>query len=147
MSIEAKLLEDMKIAMKAGDKIRLETIRMLRAQLKNASLGKEEPLPEEAVLGIISKEAKRRKESIDLYRQGGREDLVEKESEELSILQSYLPEALSETEIGHIVDEAISQVNATGMQDMGKVMGVVMPKVKGRADGKLIQEQVRKKLS
>ena len=139
MGVEEKLLEDMKTAMKSGDKVKLETIRMIRAQLKNASLGKEEPLPEADVTAIIDKEAKRHKESIELYKQGQRDDLAEKESQELAIIQSYLPAALSETEI--------TQINASGLQDMGKVMGVIMPQVKGRADGKLIQEQVRQKLS
>ena len=147
MGIESKLLEDMKVAMKSGDKLTLETIRMLRAQLKNASLGKDEPLPEEEVLSIIQKEAKRHKESITLYKQGGRDDLVKKESQELKVIQSYLPASLTEAEISTIVDQVITQVNATGMQDMGKVMGLVMPQVKGRADGKLVQEQVKKKLS
>lgn len=147
MSIEAKLLEDMKLAMKSGDKVKLETIRMLRAQLKNANLNSNDPLPDEDVLAIINKEAKRRKESIELYEQGNRDDLVKIESQELEILQSYLPAALSETEIDLIIDQAIAQVHADGMQDIGKVMGVIMPQVKGRADGKLIQVRVRQKLS
>ncbi|MBN2104471.1 GatB/YqeY domain-containing protein [bacterium] len=147
MSIEDKLINDMKTAMKSGDRIKLETIRMLRAQLKNASLGKKEPLPESDVFAIISKEAKRRKESIELYRKGGREDLVENESKELEILQAYLPEALSDAEIDTLIDQAIAQVNAADMQDMGKVMGVVMPQIKGRADGNVVQTRVRQKLS
>lgn len=147
MNIEARLLEDMKAAMKSGDTRKLETIRLLRAQIKNVSLGKEEPLSESDLLAIINKEAKRRKESITLYEQGNREDLVQSETQELEILQSYLPEAMSESELDEILDEVIAQLNAASMQDMGKVMGVVMPRVKGRADGKLIQERVRQKLS
>jgi uncharacterized protein YqeY len=146
MSIEAKLLDDMKSAMKSGDTVRLETIRMLRAQLKNASLGKQEALPEQDVLAILAKEAKKRKESIELYRQGGREDLVESETKELEIIEAYLPAALTEQEIDEIIGEAIQQSGATGVSDMGKVMGRVMSRVKGRADGKMIQNRVRQKL-
>jgi len=147
MSIEDKLINDMRTAMKSGDKIKLVTIRMIRAQLKNAGLGREEPLPESEVLAIISKEAKRRKESVELYLKGGREDLAENESKELEIIQSYLPEALSANEIDTLIEQAIAQVNAAGMQDMGKVMGVVMSQVKGRADGSMVQVRVRQKLS
>ncbi|MBN1780905.1 GatB/YqeY domain-containing protein [bacterium] len=147
MAIEAQILEDMKAAMKSGDTIRLETIRMLRAQLKNANLGKKDPLAEDDVMSIIAKEAKKRKESIALYEKGGRQDLVENEKQELEILQSYLPKALTVEEIDVLIGEAISRTNASGTQDMGKVMGIIMPQVKSRADGKLIQERVRLKLS
>jgi uncharacterized protein YqeY len=147
MGIEDKLLEDMKTSMKSGDKIRLETIRMLRAQLKNANIGSKDPLAESDVIAVIDKEAKRRKESIELYKQGQRADLVETESRELEILQSYLPAALSEMEIQEIITQAIHQTDALGVKDIGKVMGIIMPQVKGRADGKHIQELVRQKLS
>ncbi len=146
MSIEAKLLDDMKSALKSGDTTRLETIRMLRAQLKNASLGKQEALPEQEVLAILAKEAKKRKESIDLYRQGGREDLVESETKELVIIEEYLPAALTEQEIDELIGNAIQQSGASGISDMGKVMGLVMAQVKGRADGKMVQNRVRQKL-
>lgn len=146
MSIEVTLLEDMKIAMKSGDKVKLETIRMLRAQIKNANLNSKDLLPDADVLSIITKEVKRRKESIELYEKGGRDDLVKAESQELEILKSYLPAALTESEIDSIIDQAISQVHAGGIQDLGKVMGLIMPQVKGRADGKMIQERVRQKL-
>ena len=146
MGLQEKLLDDMKTAMKSGNKVALETLRMLRSQLKNASIAKGEDLSEEDVIGVLSKEAKKRKESLELYRQGGREDLAEKEEIEMQIIASYLPEALSEDELAKIVDKAVVETEAESLRDMGKVMGVVMPQVKGRADGKVVQEIVKKKL-
>ena len=146
MGLQEKLLDDMKTAMKSGNKVALETLRMLRSQLKNASIAKGEDLSEEDVIGVLSKEAKKRKESLELYRQGGREDLAEKEEIEMQIIVSYLPEALSEDELAKIVDKAVVETEAESLRDMGKVMGVVMPQVKGRADGKAVQEMVKKKL-
>ena len=146
MGLQEKLLDDMKTAMKSGNKVALETLRMLRSQLKNASIAKGEDLSEEDVIGVLSKEAKKRKESLELFRQGGREDLAEKEEMEMQIIASYLPEALSEDELAKIVDKAVVETEAESLRDMGKVMGVVMPQVKGRADGKAVQEMVKKKL-
>jgi uncharacterized protein YqeY len=146
MGLQEKLLDDMKTAMKSGNKVALETLRMLRSQLKNASIAKGEDLSEEDVIGVLSKEAKKRKESFELYRQGGREDLAEKEEMEMQIIASYLPEALSEDELAKIIDKAVVETEAESLRDMGKVMGVVMPQVKGRADGKAVQEMVKKKL-
>lgn len=147
MKVEAKLLDDMKAAMKSGDKVAVETLRMIRSQIKNASIAKGKDLSEEDVIDVLSKEAKKRKESLELFKQGGREDLAEKEQQELNIITSYLPAALSEDEVLGIIDKAIAEVGAEGMQDMGKVMGKVMPEVKGRVDGKVVQELVKKKLS
>jgi hypothetical protein len=147
MKVEAKLLDDMKAAMKSGDKVAVETLRMIRSQLKNASIAKGKDLSEEDVIDVLSNEAKKRKESLELFKQGRREDLAEKEQQELNIITSYLPAALSEDEVSGIIDKAVVEVGAQGMQDMGKVMGKVMPEVKGRADGKAVQELVKKKLS
>jgi len=147
MGLEEKLLQDMNSAMKSGDKVALETIRMVRAQLKNASIAKGEDLSEEDVIEVLSKEAKKRKESLELYKQGGREDLVEKEEKELSVIASYLPEALSQEELEEIVDKAVEETGARSLMEMGKVMGVVMPQVKGRVGGKGVQELVEQKLS
>ena len=147
MGLEERLLEDMKTGMKSGDKLAVETLRMLRSQIKNASIAKGEDLSEDDVIGVLSKEAKKRKESLELFKEGGREDLVEKEQTELDLISSYLPEALSDDELLGIVQKAIDESGAEGLRDMGKVMGLVMPKVKGRADGKMVQELVKKKLS
>ena len=147
MGLEEKILQDMKDAMRSGDKLRVETIRLLRAQLKNVSIEKGDTLEDEDIFQVLTKEAKKRNESIDLYKQGGREELEERERQELEIIQSYLPEALSHDEIVIIVDQAIKESEAQTIKDMGKVMGCIMPKLKGRADGKMVQELVKQKLS
>ena len=147
MTIFERLTEDMKTAMKAGDKERLSTIRLLRGQLKNAMIDKKDDLSEEEEIAILSNAAKKRRESIEAYGKAGRDDLVEKEKKELEVIQSYLPQPLSPEELEEIVDQAIAEANAQTMKDMGRVMGLIMPKVKGRADGKHINEMVRSKLS
>ena len=139
--------QDMKTALKSNDKVRLETIRLLRSQIHNAGITKGKELSEEEVLEVMAKEVKKRKESIKMFEDGGREDLVEKETQEMEIISSYLPEPLNEKELETIVSEAIKETGAESMRDMGKVMAVVMPKTKGRADGKQVQELVKKKLS
>ena len=146
MEIQEKIQDDMKAALKSGDKLVLETLRMLRAQMKNVTIAKGEDLSEEDVFGILSKEVKKRKESIKLYNEGGREELAEKEEKEMKILTAYMPEELSTEELDTIVSKAISETNAEDLKDMGKVMGAVMPQVKGRADGKVIQDLVKTKL-
>ncbi len=147
MTIEERLNQDMKTALKSNDKVRLETIRLLRSQIHNAGITKGKELSEEEVLEVMAKEVKKRKESIKMFEDGGREDLVEKETQEMEIISSYLPEPLNEKELETIVSETIKEAGAESMRDMGKVMAVVMPKTKGRADGKQVQELVKKKLS
>jgi uncharacterized protein YqeY len=147
MNLQEKLLNDMKSALKSGDKETLGTIRMLRSQLQNASIKKGKELSDEDVIGVLSKEAKKRKESVEMYKKGEREDLVEKEAHELEIISSYLPEALSREELESIVEKAIEEARAESLREMGKVMGFIMPQVKGRADGKEVQEIVKNKLS
>jgi len=147
MGLQEKLLEDMKSAMKSGDQIKLDTLRMLRSQLKNAAISSGKDLSEQDVMGVLSKEAKKRKEAVELYKEGGRDELAEKEEKEFEIIQSYLPEALSEDEIIKVIKKVIQETGAEGMRDMGKVMGQVMGQVKGRADGGEIQALVKKMLS
>ena len=148
MNLLDRLTEDMKAAMKSGDQVRLSVIRQLRSQIKNAQLapGKGGELTDEEILRVVSNAAKKAKEAIELYKQGDRQDLVEKESAELAIIQEYLPEQLSEDEIARIIDAVIAEENATSMKDMGRVMGKVMQQVRGKADGKLVQQLVRGKL-
>jgi uncharacterized protein YqeY len=146
MGLEDRLLEDYTNAMKAQNRIALETVRMVRAAIKNASLEKRSPLSEEEVSAVLSREVKRRKESLEMYEKGGRKDLAEKEAAEIEIISAYLPKALSEAELEDIIVRTIQEVGASGAGEMGKVMAAVMPQVKGRAEGKLIQELVRKKL-
>ncbi len=147
MTIQERLTQNMKTALKSNNKVQLETIRLLRSQLQNAGITKGEELSEEEVIEVMVKEAKKRKESIKMFEDGGRQDLVERETQELEILSSYLPEPLNEKELEEIIDQAIEEVHAESIREMGKVMAVVMPKVTGRADGKQVQEIVKTKLS
>ncbi len=143
MSIEEQLLQDMKLAMKAGKKLELETIRMLRAQIKTTSIDKKDELTDSEVTKVLQKEAKKRKEAIEMYQSGGREDLVKKETTELEIIATYLPEQLSDEELDSIIKETVSMLQITSEKDVGRVMGAVMPKVKGKADGKVVQQKVK----
>ncbi len=147
MNLESKIQEDMKAALKAGDRETLQTLRGLLAQIKDERIKKRpNELSEEDVLAVIQRAVKRRKESIELYKQGNRQDLVDKEQKEMEILQKYLPQQLSRDEIIAIVNQVIDQVGATSVKDLGKVMGPVMKQVKGRADGKDVQQIVRERL-
>lgn len=147
MSYLERLTEDMKTAMKSGEKDRLATIRLLRGAIKDAEINKRKTLSEEEEIAVLSNAAKKRRESIAAYQQAGRLDLVAKEQAELVVIQSYLPEQLSQDELQHLVEAAMEESGAQSLKDMGKVMALVMTKVKGRADGKLINEIVRSKLS
>jgi uncharacterized protein len=137
----------LKEAMKAKDSLRLNCLRLIIAAFKNREIEKRGALDDAECLKVLSTLAKQRAESIELYRQGGRADLVEKESKELAIIQSFLPAALSEGELAKLVAEAIAEVGAAGPKDMGKVMKAIGPKVAGRADGKAVSEAVKAKLA
>ena len=141
-----KLTDEMKSAMKSGDKIKLSTIRQLRAQMKDAQIAKGDELTEEEMMAVLNNAAKKRREAIKLYEQGGRDELAENEKAELAIIETYLPQQLSEAEISDIIDKAIAETGAAGPSDLGKVMGKIMGQVRGRADGKLVQQLVRTKL-
>lgn len=140
--INADLLE----AQKKRDEVVVSTLRMLLAAVKNAQIAKGGELTDEEVLEQIAKSAKQHGESIEAYEKGGRSDLVEREKAELSILVKFLPEQMSEEEIGKIVDDVISSTGATGAGDLGRVMGPVMAKVKGQADGNIVSRVVKSKL-
>ncbi len=141
-----KLQDEMKAAMKSGDKERLSTIRMLISEIKKVQIDKKKELSDEEIVEILQRYAKQRRESIKQYREAGREDLAEKEERELKIVQEFLPEQLSEEEIEKIVEEVINETGASSMKDMGKVMKAVMEKVKGRAEGSVVSSIVKKKL-
>lgn len=151
MSLRARIDEDIKTAMKAKDKMRLETVR----SIKKAILEKEvalrpqgkDSLNEEQEIELLAQQAKQRRDSIEQYQKASREDLAAKESQELAIIETYLPTQLSEAEVNTVVDEIIATVGATSAKDLGKVMGTAMQQLKGKADGKKIQELVKKKLS
>jgi len=147
MSLKDKILQDMKEAMKARDQLRLSTLRLLVSQIKNREIDAKGELKDDEVLALIRKEVKQRLDSISQYEKGGRQDLADKERAEMEILKAYLPEELSREALLAIIDEAISATGAHSPKDIGKVMKEVMPKVKGRADGKVVNELVRKRLA
>ena len=139
MSIKEQLTADMKEAMKSHDKDRLSVIRFVRGAIRQAEIdGGHKELSDEDVIGVISKEVKMRKDSIEEFKKGGREDLVAKTQAEIDVLMPYLPAQLSK--------EAVEKTGASSPKDMGKVMGMLMPKLKGRADGKMVNTIVRSML-
>ena len=147
MTLKEKIMDDLKKAMKERNEVKVRTLRMVIASIKNWEVENTKEIDDDGMIAVLSKEAKRRKEAIEEYRKAGREDLAKAEEEELKIIESYLPERMSEEEIKELVLKTIEEVKATSPKDLGKVMKVIMPKVKGRADGKLVNEMVRKILS
>lgn len=151
MSLKDRITEDIKLAMKAKDKVRLETVRSIKKSIleKEVSVrpSGQESLTEEQEMEVLVQLAKQRRDSIAQYQQAGRADLVEQETQELAILEEYLPKQLSDAEIGQIIDNLIRQVGATSARDLGKVMGPAMQQLKGKADGKKVQDMVKAKLS
>ena len=141
--ISKTLTEDMKNAMKSGDKVRLGVIRMLIAEMKNARIAAGEDLTEEQEQKIIASYAKKRKETIETYKEAGRPDLVEKEKVELDITMSYLPAQLDDEELKNIVRAKIAETGAESMKDFGKVMKAVMAEVGSRADGSAVSATVK----
>lgn len=140
--INSQLVE----ALKAKDEIRTSTLRMVIASAQNAQIAKGGELTDAEVVDVIAKGAKQRKESIDSFQKANRQDLADKEAKELEILNRFLPEQLGEEEISKLVIDAISTSGASGAADMGKVMGILAPQIKGRADGSLVSSMVRSKL-
>ena len=149
MSLKDKLTEDMKQAMKDKEagKLRLSVIRMVRAAIKNVEIDTKAELAEEDVIAIVAKEVKMRRDSMEEFKKGQRDDLVAQLEQEIEVLLPYLPQQLTEAEVREIVTEAVAIAGATTSKDMGKVMAVLMPKVKGRADGKLVNNIVRELLN
>jgi uncharacterized protein len=148
MSLLNRLNDDMKQAMKNREKDKLSVLRMLKAALQNEAikLGKSE-LSEDEELTVLSRELKQRKDSLQEFENAGRADLVEKTKAEIEIVQSYMPKPLTEEELLEIVKQTIAEVGASSKADMGKVMGAIMPKVKGKADGSLVNKLVQQQLS
>ena len=143
MSLKEQLTADMKEAMKNKEKERLAVIRMVRGAIRQQEIDGQKELGEEDVIAVISKEVKMRRDSIEEFQKGGREDLVEKTQAEIDVLLPYLPAQLSEDEVRELVKAAVEQTGAATPKDMGKVMGVLMPKVKGRTDGKMVNTIVK----
>jgi len=147
MKIKQRIEDDLKQAMKARDDLRKRTLRMVVTSLKLAEVDRQAELDDPAILGLIQKEVKSRQESVAEAKQAGRDDLVESTQAEIDFLQEYLPQALTESELNALVEEAVDEVGAEGPADMGKVMKVIMPRIQGRADGKVVSELVRGRLS
>jgi len=145
--VASGISKDLVEAQKARDEVKVSTLRMLSAAIKNAEIAKGGELTDEEVMVQIAKGAKQHRESIDAYERGGRTDLVDKEKAELAVLQKYLPAQMGEAELGQIVDEVIKSVDASSPADMGRVMGAVMAKVKGQADGNAVSALVKSRLS
>ena len=141
-----KLKQDMIEAMKAKDKERLTTIRMIKGELDKEHIDKKREINDDLLIEVVNRGIKQRKDSISEFEKGGRSDLIEKTQAEIDILQSYLPEQLSMEEVEAIIDEAFEVVKPEGARDMGKVMKEVTPKLKGRADMKQVSEIIKSKL-
>ena len=151
MSLKEQIGEDIKTAMKAKDKVRLQTVRsikkaILEKEVEMRPKGQDELTPEQEI-ELLAQQAKQRRDSIEQYQNAGRKDLVEKETQELAIIETYLPEQVSDDELETIIDEIIASSGATSVKDLGKVMGPAMKQLKGKADGKKIQALVKSKLA
>ena len=147
MSLEERLVEEMKQAMKSNDKLRLSTIRMIRSSMKNKEIELRKKLEDEDIVKVIQVMVRKGEESVEQFQIGKRVDLVEKETKEIEILKSFLPQPLSQEEILKIIDQSIQETQASSLKDIGKVMKSVMPKIGGKADGKLVNQLVKERLS
>jgi uncharacterized protein YqeY len=142
VDLRKKMSDDLKQAMRSGDTVRRDTLRMLIASVNNAEIAKQAALEESDIFGVISKEVKRHQESIEAFKKGNRADLVAREEAEMAVLEGYQPKQLSRDEVMAAAKEVIAAVGASGPGDKGKVMKELMPKLKGKADGKEINEVV-----
>lgn len=147
MPLKEEITTGIKTAMKSGDKPRLQTLRFLLSAIKNKEIDKREELSDTEILQVIATSVKQHKDSIEQFRKGGRDDLADQEAAELVILVDFLPEQLSEGEIKDAVAATATEIGATSMKDMGGLMKAVMAKLKGKADGKLVQEMVKQRLA
>ena len=146
MSLSEQIMSDMKEAMKARNKVRLNTVRMIKSALMNEKIKAGHDLTAEEELTVLSREKKQREESIEEFTKANRKDLADETKQELAIVESYLPKQMTQEELNQAVSSAIAEVNAQGKSDFGKVMKVLMPKIKGKADGKAASDVVRKQL-
>ena len=149
MSLKQQIIEDMKQAMKAGETVKRDTLRMLDSMIKNTEiekLKKEEGLSDEEVQAVIAKAIKQRKDSVEQYNAGSRADLAEKEKQEIEILSAYMPAQMSEEKVREIVKATLAEIGATSKAEMGKAMGPIMGKLKGQADGNVVRKIVEEEL-
>jgi len=147
MGLKSEIQEAVKVAMKSGDAVTLSTLRLLLAAVQNEEIRERKELTTEEIQKTIATLRKQRNEAIDLFRKGGREELAKKEEAELAVLQRFLPQPLSEDEMKGLIQASITEIGAKGVEDLGKVMKLVMPKVSGSGDGKRVSELVKELLS
>lgn len=147
MSLHQRIQIDVATAMRGGDALRRDVLRMTLSAAYNVEKRQGRPLTDDEYLAVVSREVKTRRESVEAFRSGGREDLVAKETAEIAVLSEYLPEALTEDEIAALVAEGVTATGAASARDMGKVMGWLAPKTRGRADGKRVSELVAQALA
>ena len=143
LSLEEIIFNDMKKALKENEKLKLSTLRLIRAAIKNAEISKRDKLTEDEVIGIVNNNLKKLEESLDMFTKGQRPELAEKAKKEIEIVKKYLPEQLSEEEVEKIVKETIIKFGFKGLQDIGPAMREIMPQLKGKADGKIVNKMVR----
>lgn len=147
MDLKQKLLSDLKEAMKARDSLKVDTLRILNSEIKNREIDLRQPLDDEAILGLVTTQIKRRREAAAAYEKGGRPELREKEEKEVDILSAYLPQQATEEELRARIAQVIQDTGAAGMKDMGKVMKTVVAEFKGKADGGRLKELVQESLA
>jgi uncharacterized protein YqeY len=147
VTLRERLQDDTTAAMRSGDSLRRDTLRMVRNAIYNIEKAKKVTLSEDELTGVVTREVKTRRESVDAFRKGGREDLVAKEEAEIAILVEYLPEALSDEQLRALVDQAVAATGAESPRDLGKVMGWLSPRIRGRADGKVASGLVAQALA
>jgi uncharacterized protein YqeY len=145
-SLKDRMTRELREALKAGERLRLSTLRMLSTAVKYREVELRRGLSDEEFVEVVGREAKRRREAVEAYRSAGREDRAETEDQERAVLEAYLPEGLSDAEVDTLIEEAVASTGASGPADMGKVMGLVMSRAKGRADGRVVQARVRDRL-
>ncbi|GAI70646.1 unnamed protein product [marine sediment metagenome] len=146
LSLEEVIFNDMKKALKGNEKLKLSTLRLIRAAVKNAEISKKDELTEDEVIGIVANNLKKLEESLDIFTKGQRPELADKAKKEIEIVKKYLPEQLSEEEVEKIVKATIIKFGFKGLQDIGPAMKEIMPQLKGKADGKIVNKLVRKLL-
>jgi uncharacterized protein YqeY len=147
MTLKEKIDQDLILSMKAKEETKLSVLRMLKSAIRNSEIAKQKDLEDTDILGLVQSQIKSRRDSVELYKKGDRQDLAQAEEVEIEILNEYLPEQIGEAEIREIALKAIQETGATSVQDMGRVMGKIMPETKGKADSSLVSKIVKEELS
>lgn len=145
-NIKERIQEDMKTAMRSKEKERLAVIRLIMAAIKQKEVDERKTLTDAEIIGVLDKMVKQRRDSISQYTEANRQDLADKEQAEITVIQTYLPQPLTDSELADLIEQAIAQVGAASVKELGKVMGVIKPQVQGRADMKAVSEKIKKRL-